>query len=274
MNEIKATGKQHIGSLEFISIEGGFGEGKKAMTVNDIADIHRREVKVINQAINMNRKRFKDGVDIIDLKSVVNQIDLEKFGYSQNAINRSNNIYILSERGYAKLLKILEDDTAWEIYDELVDNYFSMRESIKLGTTEQLKQKRLEIMEENAKTKRAELLFKSAMGTKSESAKEQILSDVVYELTGERRIPIMKQKEYSAGEVAESIGDGLTANMVGRICNKLELKAEKPGQNKYGRWANGKSEHSPKEVPQWLYFDKGLEAIRAEWNRALKEATN
>jgi hypothetical protein len=266
MNEIKVTGKQHIGSLEFTSIEGGFGEGKKAMLVRDIAEIHHQPQGEINRRINDNRERFKDGVDIIDLKSVMG-LSHNDYGFTQNAWNRLNNAYILSERGYAKLLKILEDDTAWDIYDELVDGYFSMRESIKLGTTEQLKQKRLEIMEENAKTKRAELLFKSAMGTKSESAKEQILSDVVFELTGERRIPIMKQKEYSAGEVAEEIGGGLTANKVGRICNKLGLKAEKPGQNKYGRWANSKSEHSSKEVPQWLYFDKGLEAIRAEWSK-------
>ncbi|WP_416712442.1 ORF6C domain-containing protein, partial [Bacillus cereus] len=33
----------------------------------------------------------------------------------------------LSERGYAKLLKILEDETAWELYDQFVDGYFNMR---------------------------------------------------------------------------------------------------------------------------------------------------
>ena len=48
--------------------------------------------------------------------------------YTQNAINRSENIYLLSERGYSKLLKILEDDFAWEQYDKLVDGYFNMRE--------------------------------------------------------------------------------------------------------------------------------------------------
>ncbi|EON3039215.1 ORF6C domain-containing protein [Enterococcus faecium] len=135
MNELRVTGKQKIGNIEFTGIEGGFGKEKKAMTVKDIAEIHGKEVKAINQAINMNRIRFKEGLDIIDLKSVVNQIDLEDFGFTQNAINRSNSIYILSERGYAKLLKILEDDTAWEIYDELVDNYFSMREQVKIPNT-------------------------------------------------------------------------------------------------------------------------------------------
>lgn len=130
MNQLHVTGKQKIGNFEFVAIEGGFGKDKKAMTVKDIARIHETTVKRINEVINNNAIRFIDGVDIIDLKSVVVPNDLEQFGFSQNAINRSNNIYVLSERGYAKLLKILEDDTAWEIYDQLVDNYFSMKATL------------------------------------------------------------------------------------------------------------------------------------------------
>ena len=56
MNNLKVIGTQTIGSIQFTGIEGGFGEGKKAMLVKDIAEIHGREVKAINQAINMNRK--------------------------------------------------------------------------------------------------------------------------------------------------------------------------------------------------------------------------
>lgn len=51
-----------------------------------------------------------------------------ELGFSKQAFNQSNNIYLLSERGYSKLLKILEDDFAWEQYDKLVDGYFNMRE--------------------------------------------------------------------------------------------------------------------------------------------------
>lgn len=59
-----------------------------------------------------------------------------EYGFTKAQWGNANNIYLLSERGYAKLLKILEDDKAWEIYDELVDNYFNMRaEQIKLPTT-------------------------------------------------------------------------------------------------------------------------------------------
>lgn len=126
MDELKVLGTEKIGSFEFTGIEGGFGENKKSMLVKDIALIHDRPVKAINQAINMNRNRFKDGIDVIDLKIESRSIKLTEF-FNKQQIANSNNIYLLSERGYAKLLKILEDDKAWEIYDELVDNYFNMR---------------------------------------------------------------------------------------------------------------------------------------------------
>lgn len=135
MVHIQAIGIQKIGNYEFIAIEGGFGEGKRGLTVKDIADIHETEVRRINEVINRNRNRFVDDVDIVDLKSVIvlNDSEIAEFGFTQNAFNASKSIFILSERGYTKLLKILEDDKAWEIYDELVDNYFSMRKQVTLS---------------------------------------------------------------------------------------------------------------------------------------------
>ena len=132
MNELKLLGKQNISGYEFTGIEGGFGEGKRAILVIEIAEIHGKEVKEVNRLINNNRKRFIDGVDIIDLLSGSKSLrDIaEKNGWIGS--NRTQNVYLLSERGYAKLLKILEDDTAWEIYDQFVDSYFSMRASATL----------------------------------------------------------------------------------------------------------------------------------------------
>lgn len=126
---VKVNGLVNIYGMKFHDIEGGFGEGKKSMLAKEIANIHGRELKVVNQSINMNRKRFLNGIDIVDLKGSGFEVNLIDHGiYSQNAINRSENIYLLSERGYSKLLKILEDDFAWEQYDKLVDGYFNMRE--------------------------------------------------------------------------------------------------------------------------------------------------
>lgn len=158
MNKLKLKGLAQVQGMKFNHIEGGFGEGKKAILVKDIAEIHKREVREINQAINMNRTRFKNYIDIVDLKGTIFAINLIDNGiYTQNSMNASRNIYLLSERGYSKLLKILEDDFAWEQYEQLVDHYFNMRENqnqrdlsnlspqLQLLINMELKQKEMEV---------------------------------------------------------------------------------------------------------------------------------
>lgn len=241
MEALKIIGQEKIGKFKFTGIEGGFGKGKKAMLVRDIALIHNKSVKAINQAINMNRNRFRDGIDIIDLKGIAVAVNLIDLGFNQGQINASKHIYLLSERGYAKLLKIMDDDKAWNIYDELVDNYFNMRVAIKENKPAIVNQERLKIMKDNSATRKANMLYKIAMATESNTSKENLLAKAAEVLTGEMTIPVMKQKEYSARDIAEALNT--TANMVGRIANKLGLKAKQPGHNKYGRWANSKSKY-------------------------------
>ena len=187
MNELKVIGREHIGRIEFTGIEGGFGKDKKAMLVKDIALIHSTTIKRINELINRSRKRFKDGIDVIDLKSPDFKVVLNDLNFGSKEISNANNIYLLSE------------------------------------------------------------------------AAESI--------TGEMTIPVLLKKEYSAGEVAKKV-HASSGQMVGRIANRLGIKAEQPGQNEYGRWANSKSQHSDKEFPQWMYFEQGVKAIADELKRA------
>lgn len=260
-NQLKVLGTKHIGKITFTGIEGGFGPGKKAILAKDTARIHNQPVGEINRRINNNRKWFKDGVDIIDLKSVMAQ-NHNEIGFTQNAWNRAKNIYLLSERGYAKLLKILDDDKAWEIYDELVDNYFNMRVAIKESKPALVNQERLKIMKDNSATRKVNILYKIAMATESNSSKETLLAEAAEVLTGKKTIPVMEIKYYSAEKVGEKLN--ISGQKVGRIANKLGIKANQPGQNKYGRWANSKSKYSSKEVPQWLYTDEGMKAVKNE----------
>lgn len=260
MEALKVLGTEKIGKIEFTGIEGGFGEGKKAMLVRDIALIHNSTIKRINELINRNRQRFRDGIDLIDLKQVVPNDLFSEYGFTKAQWGNANHIYLLSERGYAKLLKIMDDDKAWDIYDELVDNYFNMRVAIKENKPAIVNQERLKIMKDNSATRRANMLYKIAMATDSNSSKQQLLARAAKEITGEMTIPIMKEKEYSAGDIAKKLGT--TATMVGRTANRLGLKADQPGQNEYGRWTNSKSRYSDKEVPQWLYTEKGYRAVK------------
>lgn len=130
MNELKVLGTERIAGFKFTGIEGGFGEDKKSMLVKDIAMIHGSTVKRINELINRNQNRFKKEVDIIDFLGRSERLRdfAEKHGFITS--NRTEHVYLLSERGYFKLLKILEDDTAWDIYDQLVDGYFNMRQAL------------------------------------------------------------------------------------------------------------------------------------------------
>lgn len=229
MNQLKVTGTQKIGEHEFTGIEGGFGEGKKAMLVKDIAEIHGQSVGNVNLLINRNRKRFKDGIDILDLKSAMglshseikdfgfSQNDLalvlSNSGFSQNQINATKNIYLLSERGYAKLLKILEDDKAWEIYDELVDGYFNMRQTIKQERLsnpqdDYAKQLRAKAMDQNSRNRAAEKLIALANGATSEVNKALLQNKAVEVLTGEKllQMPTLREKMYTAEEIAKKLG--------------------------------------------------------------------
>lgn len=89
------------------------------------------KIKHIRERINQNIKRFKENVDFIDLKQRVGQTGtlelLQELGYSKQSITQAEHIYILSERGYAKLIKIMDTDLAWEIHDRLIDEYFQCR---------------------------------------------------------------------------------------------------------------------------------------------------
>lgn len=135
-NEIQVKGTQNFMGAEIPVIEGGFGTNKKCITDKTIAEIHNMQVKHVRELIKNNFKRFKENIDIIDLlsddkfKVVVNDLGLK-------GSNRTKNIFILSERGYSKLIKIMDTDLAWEIHDKLMDEYFTMREII--NSNEQLK---------------------------------------------------------------------------------------------------------------------------------------
>ncbi|MHC1723187.1 MAG: ORF6N domain-containing protein [Aminipila sp.] len=128
-NQIEINGKQVFMEKEIPVVYGGFGENQKCMSDNTLAEIHNVTTSDIRKSIGRNLTRFKNDVDIIDLKSPSSGDDLlESLGYSKQQIIQAEHIYILSERGYAKLIKIMDTDLAWKIHDRLVDEYFELRE--------------------------------------------------------------------------------------------------------------------------------------------------
>lgn len=131
MNELQVKGTQNFMGKEIPVIEGGFGESKRCLTDKAIAEIHNMRNGDIRRRIDDNIKRFKDNIDFIDLKQrACDMQTLMNLGYAKQSITQAEHIYLLSERGYAKLIKIMDTDLAWEIHDKLVDDYFTMREIV------------------------------------------------------------------------------------------------------------------------------------------------
>lgn len=130
--DLQVIGTTEINGLgEIPNVLGAFGEGKKSLTDKTIGEIHNQPCREIRRRINDNISRFKLGIDYIDLKDVGESHDnLLSNLYSNMEISKADKIYLLSERGYAKLIKIMDSDLAWDIHDKLIDEYFAMREII------------------------------------------------------------------------------------------------------------------------------------------------
>lgn len=139
MNNLEIRGTQNFKGIEIPVIEGGFGEGQKVILAKTIAEIHEVELRDVNKLINNNLDEFEFGVDILDLKNNNDFAVVAKNSglYTQNALNASNNIYLLSEQGYMALVMLMRTEKAKEIRRQLRKEYFAMREVI--NSDEQLK---------------------------------------------------------------------------------------------------------------------------------------
>jgi len=89
------------------NIEGGFGPNQKAILAKDVAEFHDKELRFVNQTINRNIDKFEEGTDYIDVKEYENLAValINSQILTQDAVNRSKNIYLLSGLGYYKITK-------------------------------------------------------------------------------------------------------------------------------------------------------------------------
>ena len=101
-NSIAVQGQMEFMGLEIPVVYGGFGRNQMCVSDKTVAEIHGQPTKEVRKTINRNIKRFKEGIDHIDLKIVGNLITnnlLEQLGLSKKQIAKAEHIYLLSERG-------------------------------------------------------------------------------------------------------------------------------------------------------------------------------
>lgn len=121
----------------------------------------------------------------------------------------------------------------------------------RLAKAEQLK---AQALEKNIASARELMSMFPRLG---ESANQVIVATLVNPLLGHEVVPLPAIEEHysTAGEVAAQLG--CTANKVGRVANKHNLKTEQ-----YGKFFLDKSRHSDKQVESFRYNTEGVQALR------------
>ena len=108
-----------------VKIERKEYNGVPVLTSWDIAKIHGKEVKRVNEQFKRNKERFEKEKDFFELT----REEYAKSLKSSLEILGPNikNVVLFTERGYIKLTKTFSDDFSWKVQDVLIDEYFDMK---------------------------------------------------------------------------------------------------------------------------------------------------
>ncbi|EOT4001225.1 ORF6N domain-containing protein [Escherichia coli] len=110
MNTVMINGKQ-LPAAEY--------RGQRVVTLAMIDEVHQRPEGTASAAYLRNKERFVEGIDTYLIE------------YSENNVLRPFNVdvpfrglRVFTETGYLMLTKPFNDDLAWKVQRELVNNYF------------------------------------------------------------------------------------------------------------------------------------------------------
>lgn len=99
---------------------------QRVLTTQQLADGYETDAQIIRNNFNRNRDRYVSGIHYYLLEGAefqafkaTNQIDLPL---------NINSMYLWTEKGALLHAKSLNTDRAWEVYQELVDTYFRVKE--------------------------------------------------------------------------------------------------------------------------------------------------
>lgn len=145
-------------------------------------------------------------------------------------------------------LEVYQDRCA----DVLADAFLPKKPTCEDNKRSTSTEERYRIMDMNARSRMAQTYLKiGEISTLSPTYKNVIASKACEILAGEQIIPLPEVEQRKA-YTAKDIGDmfGISANMVGRIANRHNLKTEE-----YGEYRRDKSKHSAHECDTWIYFE-------------------
>jgi hypothetical protein len=105
-------------------------KGHPIITLPMIDELHERPSGTARKAFNRHKKRMVEGrhyflVPQSEWKMIlgVHEMDAQK-----KKGGHTGDMHFLTQIGYAKLIKVFDDDLSWDIYELMVDSYFGFLE--------------------------------------------------------------------------------------------------------------------------------------------------
>lgn len=95
----------------------------RVLTTQQIADVYKSDSKTVSYNFNHNKDKYIEGKHYICLTGD----ELRAFRDFHDLPNNINKIYLWTQKGAFLHAKSLNTDKAWEVYDELVDDYFAKK---------------------------------------------------------------------------------------------------------------------------------------------------
>ncbi|MBS6889661.1 MAG: ORF6N domain-containing protein [Clostridium sp.] len=107
-------------------------KGQRVVTFKDIDMLHERVEGTAKRNFNENKKHLIQNVDYFLIKGE----ELRELKQSTNfVLSNAKEITLITESGYLMLVKSLQDDLAWKVQRELVNNYFRVKEIVQTRPT-------------------------------------------------------------------------------------------------------------------------------------------
>ena len=108
----------------------------RVLTTQQIAEAYGSDARVISNNFNRNKDRYVEGKHYICLEG--DELKDFKTNHQFDESSRINKLYLWTEKGAFLHAKSLNTDTAWEVYDRLVDNYFEKPKAVPMTTDQKI----------------------------------------------------------------------------------------------------------------------------------------
>lgn len=192
--------------------------GQRVVTFKDIDKVHERVEGTAKRNFNENRSKFIEGVDYFEIKNS-SKDEIRTFEIPNRGIT------VLTASGYLMLVKSLNDELAWKVQRELVNNYFTMQKLKKKyhKPIDKAIKQHFNIAETmiQATGIKPELVYAVAIG---EAEKETGYSYDEYK----KLLPSATHEvaSFNPTQIGEKIG-GIKPNLINRALENLELQEKK-----------------------------------------------